>query len=259
MTTVADRLTALEAALLAAPPPGEAGGPATRIKADYGAKSKSSGRKVASKAGEKRYGLPIGTPLGQTKSKAKADPNTQRSYDTFMAAQTPADLNKAAGWMSSDDLGRAGEALFSFDSKNERDQAARLALVKELAARGIDPHTYGYKGGPVVLNPNPKPDPVAKAAGKVAKAAQTAQKQDQAAQQKAAAAQKTADTAAQRAAQQAQAQATRDTRNAAQAAKVAQQTEAAKVLTDTRKKLAQDIAAGRISQTEAQKKLAGKV
>lgn len=165
MSTLLDRLTRLEALTAAAP----AGGPAHRIKSDYGPsgpakKGRGGGRKVASKAGEKRYGLPIGTPLGGTNSRRKGDAATQRSYETFMAAKTPAELNKAASWMSNDDLKRAGEALFSFTSKNERDEAARLSLVKELAARGIDPHTVGYKGGPVTINPNPKKDPHAVAA-----------------------------------------------------------------------------------------------
>jgi hypothetical protein len=166
VSTVLDRIYRLEA-LVAAPP---AGGPARRIAADYGAKSKGGkggkggGRRVASKAGEKRYGLPIGTPLGQTGSRRKADANTKRTYETFMSAKTPGELSKAAGWMSNDDLKRAGEALFSFQSKNERDEAARNALVREMAARGIDPHTVGYRGGPVTLNPNPKKDPHAVAA-----------------------------------------------------------------------------------------------
>lgn len=163
MATLAQRLDRLTAALVAADP---SGGPARRTAADYAALKPAgkSGRKVATKAGEKRYGLPIGTPLGQTGSRRKNDAVTQRSYNTFMAAKTPAELNKAASWMSSDDLKRAGEALFSFDSKNERDAAARISLVKELAARGIDPHAVGYKGGPVVLNPHPKKDPHEQAA-----------------------------------------------------------------------------------------------
>lgn len=171
MTTVLDRLDRLAALLAAAP---SDGGPAHRIAADYGAKEKkkSGGRKVASKAGEKRYGLPIGTPLGQTKARTKDDAATKKAYDTFMSANTPADLRKAASWMSNDDLSRAADGVFSIAKPNERDEAATIALVKELSDRGIDPHTLGYKGGPVVLNPNPKKDPVARAAETVAKATQ---------------------------------------------------------------------------------------
>lgn len=169
--TLADRLTRLEALTAATP----AGGPAHRISSDYGPsgpsqKGKGGGRHVASKAGEKRYGLPIGTPLGGTNSRRKGDAATQRAYGTFTSAKTPAELSRAAGWMSNDDLKRAGEALFSFDSKNERDEAARLALVKEMAARGIDPHSAGYRGGPVTLNPNPKEDPTKRAADRQKKA-----------------------------------------------------------------------------------------
>jgi hypothetical protein len=188
----------------------------------------------------KRYGLPIGTPLGKGNKAVAQDASVAKAYDTFMAANTPADLNKAASWMSNDDLAKASKGLFSFDSKNERDQAGRIALVKELAARGIDPHQYGYKGGQVVLNPNPKPDPVAKAAQKVQKTAQQAQK--------------AADTAA----KQAQAQAVRDQRTAAQSAKVDAQTKASQALADNRKKLGDAIAQGLITDAEARRKLAGK-
>jgi len=79
-----------------------------------------------------------------------------------MAAETPADQRHNATWMSTDELSRVAEALFSFQSSNERDESARIVLIRELADRGIDPHTLGYKGGPVVLNPNPKEDPAAK-------------------------------------------------------------------------------------------------
>jgi hypothetical protein len=172
----------LAAALTAAELPG---GPAHRIAADYappgggkgggkGGKGKGggSGRKVASKAGEKRYGLPIGTPLGQgraSQAKGKDDPDAQRAYAQFMSAQTPADLRRNATWMSTKDLSKAAKALFSFDSDNERDQAARMALVRELADRGINPAQFGYRGAPVVLNPNPKPDPTTREAEKAKK------------------------------------------------------------------------------------------
>lgn len=79
-----------------------------------------------------------------------------------MAADTPADQRKNAVWMSNDELSRTAEALFSFESTNERDESARVVLVRELADRGIDAHNLGYRGGPVVLNPNPKEDPAAK-------------------------------------------------------------------------------------------------
>lgn len=210
--TLADRLHRLEAMVAAPPPP--AGGPASRTKSDYGPagdSKKGGGRKVASKAGVARYGLPIGTPLGQTQSKNKNDASTKASYAVFMSAKTPADMNKSASWMSSDDLKKAGEAVFSFNSSNARDQAARITLVKELAARGIDPHSVGYKGGPVVLNPNPKPDPVAKAAqsaqAKVDAATKKAQQQATTAQKQAVAAQKQQATATQQAAQHATKQA----------------------------------------------------
>lgn len=241
MTTLADRLDRLEAALIAAAPAGgQPGGPAHRIKSDYGPtgpRQKGGGRKVASKAGEKRYGLPIGTPLGQTKSKNKGDAATQQSYDTFMAAQTPADLHKAAAWMSTDDLKRSGEALFSFDSKNERDQAARIALVKELADRGIDPHSVGYKGGAVVLNPSPKQDPIEKAAQTAQHKADTAQRQSESAAKK-------AETDAARAAKAAD-----------QAVKQAAKDATTKAVQTARQALAEAIAQGAITEAEARRRM----
>jgi ribosomal protein L14E/L6E/L27E len=235
--SLSDRLHRLEAMVAAPPPP--AGGPAKRTAADYAPPgSGKKGRKVASKAGAARYGLPIGTPLDGTHSKNKNDAATKASYDTFMAAKTPADLNKAASWMANDDLKRAGEALFSFDSKNERDAAARIALVKELAARGIDPHAVGYKGGPVVLNPNPKQDPTVKAAN--------------AAKAKIDRSQKSADTAAKQNAANAKRAATATDNAAKKATKDA--TTAAKE--KARQELAQSIAEGAISEREARRRMA---
>jgi hypothetical protein len=238
--SISVRLTALEAAVRGFTAAAPAGGPATRIKSDYGPtgpSKKGGGRKVASKAGEKRYGLPIGTPLGQTGSKAKNDAATQASYNTFMSAATPADQRKAAAWMSTGDLKRAGEALFSFQSKNERDEAARLALVKELADRGIDPHSIGYKGGPVVLNPNPKQDPVEKAAATVQRKADTAKRQEESAAKKAASdaerAIKDADTAKKKATKDATTEATAKAKQA----------------------LAQSIAEGAITEAEARRRM----
>lgn len=140
--------------------------PLKRTAADQpgGGGGKGGGRHVASKAGEKRYGLPIGTPLGQGKSGGKQyDRKTAFSYNRVMAGKTPAEIKENAGRMSTEELQRAAKALFSFSSKNERDNAARMALVRELADRGIDAHKHGYKGAPVVVNPNPKADPTKKA------------------------------------------------------------------------------------------------
>lgn len=193
---------------------------------------------MASKAGEKRYGLPIGTPLGKTKSAKKGEAATQRSYEAFQAADTPADQRRVASWMSNDDLTRAAEALFSFDSDNERDQSARIALVRELADRGIDPHQFGYRGGPVTLNPNPKKDPVVKAADDAKAAAdRTAAKavrETEAARRKAETAQKKAETAQ----------------------KKAERDAADKAETDARNQLGQAIAEGLITEKQARERMA---
>lgn len=255
MTTVLERLDRLEASLTAAAPP--AGGPAKRIAADYGAKGKSSGggRKVASKAGEKRYGLPIGTPLGQTKARTKNDAATQKAYDTFMSASTPAELRKSAGWMSNDELSRAADGVFSIAKPNERDEAAAIALVRELADRGIDPHTLGYKGGPVVLNPNPKKDPVAKAADTATKAAQTATKAAQSAADKAAKAVERDQAAASRAQEQAVKAREKAAKDAEAAVKQAAKDATTKSVQAARQALAQAIAEGVITEAEARRRL----
>lgn len=83
-----------------------------------------------------------------------------------MSQSTPADLNRAAQWMSNADLRTTARAVFSVVSLNPRNEAARMALVRELAQRGISPHTLGYRGAHVPLNPNPKKDPTLKKAVK---------------------------------------------------------------------------------------------
>jgi len=231
-TGLLQRLEVLTAALAAAAPE-----PTHRIKADYGPagppkkKGSGGGRKVASKAGEKRYGLPIGTPLGGTKSKAKGDAATQQSYDTFMGANTPADQRKAAAWMSTADLGRAAEALFSFSSDNERDESARRALVRELADRGIDPRSMGYRGPAVVLNPSPKQDPTVKAAETAQRKVEQATKQQETAARKV---QREQETAV-RKAESAQKTAQRDAERAQRESEAAQRRELDRQIAETEK------------------------
>jgi hypothetical protein len=244
VTSLLERLEALEALVAAATDP--PGGPAKRTAADYGAKGKGGGRKVATKAGEARYGLPIGTPLGKGNKALATDQGVAHAYDTFMSASTPAEQHKAAGWMSNDELTKAAKGLFSFDSKNERDVSGRLALVRELADRGIDPHTLGYTGPTVVLNPNPKVDPTVRAAQLVQKASDRAAKADQSAQ-----------TKAERARQAAEKKAVADARQAASDARQAAKDAASQKVQDTRSALAQAIAEGVISEKEAKRRMAG--
>jgi hypothetical protein len=182
----------------------------------------------------KRYGLPIGTPLGQGNKQLAQDQGIAHAYDTFMAASTPGDQSKAASWMSNDELTKASRGLFSFQSNNQRDESGRMALVRELAARGIDPHVLGYTGGPVVLNPNPKTDPTVKAAQQAQKTATTAQK------------------AADRAAQQAQQQAFKQQQQAAQAKQQAVAAEQAQADLSYREQLGNALAQGRVTDQQTQ-------
>lgn len=232
MISTLERLEALES-LVAATPPAD-GGPARRISSDYGAKGKGGGRHVASKAGEKRYGLPIGTPLGKGKQR-----NEQQAYDNFRDQKTPADLNRTASLMSNGDLALTAKGVFSVNGTNDWDKAAQVSLVKELAQRGIDPHSLGYTGGFVALNPNPKKDPTVRAAETVQKAADRAAKAAESTRLKAERAQATAEK-----------QAASDARQSAKDA-------ATKQVQDTRAALAQAIAEGVISEKEAKRRMAG--
>jgi hypothetical protein len=239
VTTLLERLEAVEA-LVAAPPP--AGGPAERTKADYGYKSKGGGRHVASQAGVARYGLPIGTPLGKGKAQ-----NEQDAYNRFRDQKTPADLSRTAGYLSNGDLALTAKGVFGVNGSNEWDKAAQVALVKELAARGIDPHSVGYKGGYVALSPNPKQDPTEKAAQTVQKAADRAAKAAASAKAKAERQAQTEQRQAETARKQAQTDATKAAKDAASQA-----------VSRARAELAQSIAEGAITEREARRRLAGR-
>lgn len=233
MTSALDRLTELEA-LVAAQDPSTSGGPAQRIKSDYGYKSKGGGRHVASQAGVKRYGLTIGTPLGKGKAA-----NEQEAYDRYRDQKTPADLNRAASYMSNGDLALTAKGVFGVNGTNDWDKAAQVSLVKELAARGIDPHSLGYKGGFVPLSPNPKQDPTVKAANLVQKASDRAAK------------------AAESARAKAERQAAADQKKAESTARQAAKDAASKAVQDARSALAESIAQGAITEREAKRRMAG--
>ena len=173
-------------------------------------KAHGGGRHVATPAGSARYHLPIGAPLGHGKAQQAG---AQASYDTFMGSDKKSDMSRNAHNMSNADLTKAADAVFSVKTDNARNQAAQDVLVQELAARGIDPHKYGYDGGPVVVSPNPKADPTVTAHNKVVaaqtktqKAADAAAKAQQAKLAKDAAAAAKAKTTADKAAAQQAAQ-----------------------------------------------------
>ncbi len=110
----------------------------------------SSGRKrkVASEAGEERYGLPIGTELGQARNtesakRAQADPGAKARYDEFMRnGDTPA-MKASAGKLGDDDLKSLTAVMYSFKTSNPRVVAARNALAAELRRRGFDERDHG--------------------------------------------------------------------------------------------------------------------
>lgn len=105
-------------------------------------------RKVASKAGEQRYGLPIGTELGQARGtegarRAQADPRAKERYDAFMALGDMESMRARALEQSDDDLKSLTEIMYSFKTSNPRVVAARNALAAELRRRGFDERDHG--------------------------------------------------------------------------------------------------------------------
>lgn len=103
--------------------------------------------KVASKAGESRYGKPIGTELGQsrggaTADTAQADEGAKAKYAELMKLPAAA----RAAWidkLSDDDLKRLSQVTYSFRSSNAEVVAARNAMATSLRKRGLDPSDYG--------------------------------------------------------------------------------------------------------------------
>lgn len=105
--------------------------------------------KVASEAGEKRYGLPIGTELGQARNTegqaAQADAGAQDSYRKLLTAN-PRDYRKMLDEMSDVDLEKLSKIAYSFRSSNTQVVQARLALAAALRRRGKDVNDFGGLG-----------------------------------------------------------------------------------------------------------------
>lgn len=108
--------------------------------------------KVASEAGEKRYGKPIGTELGQARqgSKPAADvQNDARAKEMYEATRgmSPADLEKYTKNLSDDDIKKLHAITYSFKSSDKNVVANRVALGKALRQRGFNPAEHGALNG----------------------------------------------------------------------------------------------------------------
>lgn len=139
-------------------------------------KASKAKRKVASKAGEARYGLPIGTELGQSRGGKAADDarNDKRGaelYDAFRG-KSAADQKKYLASLNDDDAKKLHALLYSVKSSNEAVVAARVAASADLKRRGIDPGQHGSlagKGGPAKAPAKAKAKAKAPAKGVAAK------------------------------------------------------------------------------------------
>jgi hypothetical protein len=105
--------------------------------------------KVASEAGEARYGLPIGTELGQARNaQAQAAQDNTRARDQYesLVSADPADVGRMLEDLDDADLKSLSAITYSFRSSNPKVVAARLALAAALRRRGLDVNDYGGLG-----------------------------------------------------------------------------------------------------------------
>jgi 8-oxo-dGTP pyrophosphatase MutT (NUDIX family) len=106
---------------------------------------------VASQAGATRYGLPIGTQLGQARNAnaaaAQGNARAKDQYETLMAAN-PADYRKMLDGLDDADLKSLTAITYSFRSSDKRVVAARIAIANAMHRRGLNVNDYGGLGRP---------------------------------------------------------------------------------------------------------------
>jgi len=106
--------------------------------------------KVASDAGAARYGLPIGTELGQARDKAAQQaqdaPGARDLYHKLMSMPAAQRAKFIAG-LSDDDAEKLTRATYSTRTSNPDVVAARNLLATHLAKRGKDVRDFGALGG----------------------------------------------------------------------------------------------------------------
>lgn len=146
-----------------------------------GAAPAAGGKKkvVRTEAGAKRYKVPIGSEIGQARDKNAAavqqNAGAKANYEKTVGA---ADRDKQVAALNPKDLADLSRIAFSFKSSDPNVVALRMAAVRELAKRGMDPKQFGYLGGgsakptakvvakaparkPTVKKPAPAPKPAA--------------------------------------------------------------------------------------------------
>jgi hypothetical protein len=105
--------------------------------------------KVASKEGERRYGKPIGTELGQARDErgkeAQADPRSKELYDDFVNAD-PRQQRAMLDGLSAADLKSLSAITYSFRSSNPDVVRSRIAIAGALRRSGLDVNDFGGLG-----------------------------------------------------------------------------------------------------------------
>lgn len=105
--------------------------------------------KVASEAGERRYGKPIGTELGQARNaaaqQAQDNPRARDQYETLVNA-SPRDYRSMLDDLSAADLKALTAAAYSFRSSNPTVVQARIALAGAMKRKGLNVDDYGGLG-----------------------------------------------------------------------------------------------------------------
>ncbi len=113
-------------------------------------------KKVASKEGEQRYGLPIGTELGQARdasaADAQKDAHARDLYETLVNAN-PREYQKMLDGLSKADLTALSRIAYSFRSSNPKVVQSRIAVANALHRQGLDVDDYGGLGTPSKRKP----------------------------------------------------------------------------------------------------------
>lgn len=126
-----------------------------------GGKSGKRKRYVKTAAGERRYGQPIGTEIGNPRNKkaaeAQRDTESAGRYGELVGADKDAQA-KAMKGLSDDQLQRLSQVAYSFRSSNPDVVRLRIGVANELARRGFNVNDFGGLGrGSAVRSAGPAP------------------------------------------------------------------------------------------------------
>lgn len=107
-------------------------------------------RRVASEAGERRYGLPIGTELGQARDtraqEAQDAPGAREAY-AKLVGMNPREYRAHLDGLDDAELQKLSRVVYSSRSSNPTVVQARLAVAAALRRRGMDVNEHGGLGG----------------------------------------------------------------------------------------------------------------